>query len=72
MRTTLLTLCAMSTATLAVAVFFVQIAEAPARLHGPLIGKYAAGWRTAMVVEKRPAASSSPLANVTIINATRR
>jgi hypothetical protein len=69
MRTTLLSIFGMAVTTLGAAVFFVHTMGAPAHLGGPLLSKYAAGWRTAPSAEQQPAAPPKPLDNVTIINA---
>jgi hypothetical protein len=69
MRLALLTLFAMAVTALA-AVFFVHTIDAPVRAQGNVLGKYSAGWRTALLVGHQPVVAPSPLTNVTIINAT--
>jgi hypothetical protein len=72
MRTTLLSIFGMVATTLVAAVFFVHTMDTPVHLGGPLLGKYAAGWRTAPSAEHQPAEHAQPLDNVTIINAPAR
>lgn len=69
MRLTILTLSAMMITTLAAAIFFIRTADPPVAPPGPLLGKYTAGLRTASLAAKKPAPTSSPLTDVTIINA---
>ncbi len=69
MRLTFLTLSAMTITTLAAAIFFIRTADAPVPGPSPLLGKYTAGLRMASLAPKKPASKSSPLTNVTIINA---
>jgi|EndMetStandDraft_8_1072994.scaffolds.fasta_scaffold1586119_1 hypothetical protein len=72
MRLKLLTMFAMTFATLGAAVFFVQTMDVPVRPQRPLLGKYAASLRTALLVDEKPAAAQPPATAVTIINATPR
>lgn len=69
MRLNLITLCAMAVTALASAAFFVRVVDAPVHQQGSLLGKYAAGLRTAEAVDRQPAASSSKPEEITIINA---
>jgi hypothetical protein len=70
MRMNLLNIFAMAAATFGVAVFFVQSTDAPVHLGGPLLGKYAAAWRTAPSADQKYVSPAPPLNDVTIINAT--
>ena len=68
MRLTSLSLL-MTATTLSTALLFVHAMDTPAGSRGPLLRKYAAGWRTALVVDAQRNAPPSPLTSVTIINA---